>query len=299
MPILTPEYISNLYFFKDKSNNIILLESFSENQQQKITPSRLIQGDVGIYNINVGGMKWESQLSSPVFIMDQSNENENSILNVIDLIGMAFNDDDFILNSNHPITILKSADISFGQEGIRCKTVCWSDESSIQEWLQSENILNPEKPMWIGRIARFYDTELILGNWTHDDNSIPIEKVYVMSGSIKINIDVNEHYFIKNTLDSSAKKAFPDFFVQGYQVSGNLRFSYPFNLPVEIDPLTPYTQMINGTMFVLNIAGITLDFSAEGNSKIVVSGVSKVIQNNSIVAVDVSFESYANKKHKD
>ena len=67
MPVFSNNYISVHYIFL-YNGYYLLLDDWSENQQQKIAHKPLIMGDFGIHVMDIGGIKWETNLGAPILI---------------------------------------------------------------------------------------------------------------------------------------------------------------------------------------------------------------------------------------
>jgi hypothetical protein len=284
MPLLDQSYISNLYYFTVE-NNYLFLEHFDENQIQKnVSAKRLIQGDIGHYLINVGGTRWESNLGSRVFIL--SNFTTMPIISTLDLLKNAYSDDNFVLNETYDFSIImKRATIDIDPEGVKCALVCWSDTSSITDWIKINNQIGNLNSDFIGRLARFYDTSLSFkDDWNFFVN------MSIKSASISIEVDINEHFFIKRSSEDSSP--YPIFFIQGYVVSGEIHFVCPFENNFYINNLEKFKQRIQGRGIILNVANNTFDLSP---GKLIVEKLTKTIDQNKVVTMSLAFTSSATK----
>ena len=296
MPLLDANYISNLYFFNDSiSDKTLVLENFTEHQKQlDVTPKPLIQGNIGTYVIDVHGMKWECEMSSPVFIMQNSG-----FENLLDIIYDGYLNNNFILNAVGDTTpeintILKTASINIGQDGVKTTMTCWSDKGSVMNWLVTSPVIADAAPDgysddFIGRIARFYDTYLIL-NFDQDNTNIDPQTYYIKSGDIKIEVITTDTFFIRQ----SKKTYNPNttFRVLNYTVEGNVTIAYsPLSDPL-VNPIEIFQQSTNGAMFQIVIGNSTYDFS---KGKIVIREISKTIKSDDLVWVTLSFHSTVTK----
>lgn len=282
MPIMDQNYISSLYYFTNSEDNkILILENFNETQSKKVEQKRLIQGDIGIYATEQGGTIWESSLSAPVFIINDGVQ--NSFMDILDLILKAYQDPNFQISpsSSSSTTIIEKATITINENGVKCDINASTDIESIKNWLQPQNVTSDIT--WSGRQARFYDTNLILGNWMSDDN---VDYISIMNGKIEINVVLKKHYFIR----SSDKSPYPDFMVQGYNITGTLQFAYPFQYEKILPLIVPYIQNTEGNMFILNVAGRTFDLSG---ANITLDSLQTSVSSKNITYVTIKFMSYA------
>lgn len=288
MPLLTTDYISSLYTFTD-IDKTLLLESYAESQEQtNVEQEKLIQGDNGIHVINVNGIRWVGKLSSPVFLMPN---NFSQFENLLDLIIMGYNSEDFCLNpeDSEVTTVLKSATITIDEQGVKCNLDCWSDTGSINTWLIPSNESNYTNNIWTTRIAKPYDTQLNMQYWTHIGDE-QIQSVYVISGEIKIEVDVAPHYCIST--DRNVYSPFAQFLVTGYKITGRLQTAYPFALNVDIDFLESYRQKSQGKMFNLTVAGLNFDLS---KGKLIMERITPNVVPGKVTTVDFEFHSSSTK----
>lgn len=288
MPLLDRTYISNLYAFS-VGDKYLFLERFEESERQlAVEPHRLIQGDIGTHTINVGGAKWEANLSSRVLILS----NPYPFVGIFDLLFAAYNDENFLLNSSNFSTIMKSATLDIGEEGVQCSLMCWSDTSPITSWIGvNTGLSNNIKEDFIGRIARFYDTSISFNNdWTFYNPNAMLSSMIVRSANISIDVDVNEHFFIKKSTESH--NPYPDFFVQGYNISGDIKFVCPFVNNFYINNLEKFKQHIQGSGFILNVAGYYFDLSY---GKMIVNKLTKNVDSNNMVTMCLTFNLSATK----
>jgi hypothetical protein len=260
MPLLSKEYIPSLYYFSFYGGNI-LLDKFSESEVQDVKPQKLIQGDIGTHVLNVGGTKWKSILSSPIF---------TDYLGAIYLLDKALNDDNFMLSLPTSLvnTVLQEAGLTITPEGVTCNLTCLSDTGSITNWLIPQLVSNPSNS-FAGRTARFYDINLEIPLWNmYNYSNYPF---LINSASVTVAVNISEKFYIKKSINSP----YPEFSIQGYTISGKFDLTYPFIENVSFFPLEKFQNIIQGSGFILSVGSITLLDLSKG--KMVISNLTKSV----------------------
>ena len=270
MPIFPSEFVSTWYYFTDAVGNKRLIERWEESETLDSKPRPLLQGDTGTHVMDIGGKKWVTAIDSPVVIIEEFGG--SGVSNVFDLLKLSFNVVRFPSLQTDVTFILKSADISIAEEGVTCKLTYWSDAPGAfvpNYGLDSD---------FIARVARFYDTRFYIA-----DSSIN-GGYQIKSGSIKINVDINENYFI-NTASQ-----YPYFSIQGYHVNGSVEaVALPsdysnFLIPDQRPGLFSYDNVDT----TLVIGNVSIGFGSAS----VRTNVSRIMQPNQITTTKMDFDAF-------
>jgi hypothetical protein len=288
MPKLNQQQIigSSQIFKDDIRNSYVLLKSHNENQIQNTQDKKLIQKSYGTRVMDIGGMKWETSISSPIVFT-----NGASFVDVLDYVLYAvYGDVDNLANPNFALaenfltvdgemnSVLKEGKIDFSDSKVDVFATIISDYPSTA-WLYP---VNPtDIPNWGGRVAKWYDCSLNMGFRDMDMSSC-----YIVGGDLSFTIDLGEHYFI------NSGKYTPDMIVNGYTVKGNLTIVLPIEAYLGLEY---YYQLYNkcipaGSGLFLQIGARTLDLS----DKIVfINSLQKTIESSDMITARISFNYFA------
>lgn len=296
MPILPPEYISSWYYFRDGAGFIRIFESWDETQQQDVEKATLLQGDIGTHVMNVGGIKWVTNIQSPALIVEFADGSEG-ITDAFDLLVYAFN---YIRNpaltqsiSQDPAYptgavigdyLLESATIKVAQEGVDITMAFKSSRPGAFAVQRGYTIPTPD---FIARVARFYDVQF------YTSDSSQTYNYQVLSANINIRVDLSENYFI-NTGSQA-----PYFGVQGYHVSGDLELAVPPEYFPDV--FIPQQNAIgaNGALQALNANNANISLLLTGHQDGLILGstqlrsrVKRSLNPRNISTVNVEFETF-------
>jgi hypothetical protein len=287
MPILDRSYISNFYLFKpiDELDRILVLDTFSESEvQQSVNPTRLIQGDIGIHVINVGGSQWEAELSAPVLISPNAN-----VVNILEMFAKGYNNENFQISPNYSTvsTIMTFGSLKLDSSNITCHISCLSDTGSITSWLIPSLISDKYTTSIIGRTARFYDTYMVIQHWS-GDIGLSTTNYHVIEAEIKVEVIHKDYYLIRNESYNRQNKVFPEFLVEGYVVSGSITIAYPVDDSPSVNRIESLSQHTQGHNMLIYVAGYILDLS---KGQLVISKISKEVRTNTLTTATIEFQS--------
>jgi hypothetical protein len=306
MPLLTADYISSLHTFKTRlDNRYLILDSFTQKQVQTVEQNTFLQGSLGTHIMNVGAMKWETELRSPFFIFDNPNSSVDNLLNILssvlytpNFIIFGHDELDPVLSSH---ILLHGASIDISETGINTVMNLVSDNHCLYDgvgnfppdkfWMQLMNS-NPifSDNYLTGRIGRFYDVTLLMGDIVFG----------ILSGNINIDVNIEENFFLNTGIPA------PNFAVNSYKISGTLKVAYP--VPRANFDVLDYLAQTSGSLlthndsFILQIGNqplCLLDLAHVGGAggsfpvRVIYSNVSKKLETNQIITATINFESYA------
>lgn len=280
MPLLNPNYISTLQvLYNEISGKYIILDNFEYHQVQDVEQLKFVQGTLGTHIMNIGGMHWKSTLQCPIFVFDKGT---NQIEGPLDLVMNAISNPLFVLYPNAiPLTtiIMESATININESGIACTIQLLSDNSLVPIPFTISNNNPYLANDLIGRVARFYDTMIKIGN---------IES-RILSGTINIKANIVKNYFLDNT-----SPPWPYLAVNGYDISGEVKVGYDM-VAEEFDYLYINAQPNNLFLYhadslFLSLGSYIFDFPT---ARSVYNVINKNISTQGIVNATVGFETYA------
>lgn len=215
MPVLPSAYLSTWYRLRNAFNPTItyLFESWSEQQVQEVSPRQLLQSDIGVRVMDVGGMWYQYSINSPVLIVEypvyqETTANDGTrdrVSSALPLLGASMSSIQApITAANAPVFVLENANLTMSEAGVNV---------SINYISTARGAFLPEFNTgdldYIARTARFYDTNLYI-------SSNAFNMTYqVIEASVDIRADIGKVYLIGT---SQA----PYFAVKGYQVSGTV-----------------------------------------------------------------------------
>ena len=258
MPILDPRYMSSWYFMRaDKNGNGVIdssdpryiLERWKEDQIQSLVKKELIQGDIGTRVMEVGGIKWQTEIKSPALILEttSSSNSTNSTFTVFDLLISAYNR----IRSYSPLAIqyiLKNARIAISEKGVDVSLTFLSDKSGafIPEF-------GPDPDLdFIGRTAMNYDT-----SFTTDELASITQNAFVKSGEIVIDVKISENFFV-------GTGQAPFFGIQGYSIQGTVEVVVDpvdfYNIAIQYQ--IPGELVVNSSNTVLTVGSQSLNLGS-------------------------------------
>jgi hypothetical protein len=209
MPVLPSEYLSTWYRLRDSANNSWLVQSWSEHEIQQTQVKQLIQGDIGVRAMDIGGHYFEHSIQTPVLLIETpllpGTVNNNYISSTLSMLAVSFNQARSPIYTTSQLNyILKSGSIKITEAGVTVDVGLYSDIPSALS-----PVYLPTNVDYIARPARWYDCNFYI----QDDN---LSSVYqVKSGTITFVMHVELVYFIGTDQQ-------PYFVVQGYEVNGDL-----------------------------------------------------------------------------
>lgn len=297
MPVLSPKLLATWYYLVDSENpnNIILAENYEQNLNQDIKSRPMIQGDIGVHAMDVGGIKYTTTISSPILIVETNSArygtptnsptasefNTNEISNSFGLLINKFNEirypDSPIYDPTNPNPIvLKSGRLNISEEAVSTDMTFVSGFGNV---FSPVYVGDSEPPDFIARTARWYDTGLVITEYP----ALPI--VYpIIEASLNFEVDIEENYFMGTGQT-------PFFSVQGYKVSGSLKVLAPPN-----DQYLSIAYQNSGDFSIvgyqnlhMNIGGITFDFGAANMTK----NIKRSLTPNKITSIEIEIETFA------
>lgn len=229
MPVLPSEYISNWYILRNVLNPNIayIFESWSEDQIQNAQPKPLIQGDIGVRVMDIGGMHWKYTVQSPVLIIenpigncgDENNANNMKVESAFGLLAHAMQtiqtpitaSNSGLLGSpipasNAPLYLLDSGGIKMNDQGVNVSMSFVSDSRGafLPDYVAGD-------VSYAARTARHYDVTLhISANYFSGDFQVT-------------NMDVNFKPVISQNYLLGTDQ-YPYFGISGYSCSGTITF---------------------------------------------------------------------------
>lgn len=229
MPVLPSEYISNWYILRNVLNPSIayIFESWAEDQVQSASPKPLIQGDIGVRVMDIGGMYWKYTVSSPVLIIenpigncsDENNSNNMKVESAFGLLAYAMRtiqtpiaaSNSGLLGSpippsNAPLYLLDSGGIKMNDQGVNVSMSFISDSRGafIPDYVAGD-------VSYAARTARHYDVTLhISANYFSGD-------FQVTNMDVNFKPVINQNYLI-------GTDQYPYFGISGYSCSGTITF---------------------------------------------------------------------------
>ena len=198
MPILTSNYIASWYVVSLNGKNR-LLEGWNESLEQEVNNKALIQGDIGTHLMDISGVYYKAQISSPVILMSSPNTNFYDAFDIV-LEGLSV--------AQNPITdeiansldyILEDSTITINPEGIN---VSANIVNSIG-WANQKEYFGDNYTDFVGRTARFYDTIFNFMGGTF----------LIKSADLNIKVETDKIYFI-------GQSQIPTYTIKGYTVEG-------------------------------------------------------------------------------
>lgn len=229
MPVLPSEYISSWYILRNvlSPNIAYIFESWSESQIQDAQPKSLIQGDIGVRVMDIGGMYWKYDVKSPALIIenpigncsDENNANNMKVESAFGLLAYAIRTvqtpiaatNSGLLGSpipalNAPLYILESGKLSMDDKGVDVSMTFVSDSRGafLPDYVAG-NVT------YAARTARHYDVSLhISANYFSGD-------FQVTNMDVNFKAVVNQNYLI-------GTDQYPYFSISGYSCSGSITF---------------------------------------------------------------------------
>lgn len=229
MPVLPSEYISNWYLISNVLNPSItyICESWSEDQIQDAQPKPLIQGDIGVRVMDVGGLYWRYNITTPVLIIenpigncaDENNANNMKVESAFGLLAYSMRTiqtpiaatNSGLLGSpipaaNAPLYLLENGNIKMTDKGVDVSMGFISDSRGafIPNYVGG-NVT------YAARTARHYDVSLhISANYFSGD-------FQVINMDVNFKPVINQNYFI-------GTDQYPYFSISGYSCSGTITF---------------------------------------------------------------------------
>jgi hypothetical protein len=199
MPILTSNYIASWYVVSLNGKNR-LLEGWNESLEQEVNNKALIQGDIGTHLMDISGVYYKAQISSPVILMSSPNTNFYDAFDIV-LEGLSVAqlpiDDTIAASLDY---VLDSATVTINPEGIN---VNCNIENSVG-WVGQKQYFGDNYNDFTGRTARFYDCIFnFLGG-----------EYLVNSAELQIKVNLEKMYFI-------GQSQIPTYAITGYSVTGS------------------------------------------------------------------------------
>jgi len=276
MPVLDPRYIADWYYLVPRGGTEPrLLEKFIEKQEQGLQRKPLMQGDIGTHVMDVGGMKWNANLTSPVVIIEYSNLSDITT-SIFDALIADFNVQRQPQFSVVPTYLLRSANISVNEQGVNCTLDYISDQKGI-----FTAVFGPTSFDFIGRVAKWYDTSFYTSELAEALGQTG--GYQVKDGNIDIKFDIKENYF-------QGTGQTPTFSIQGYGLKGDITVVVE---PTQFDLLEIQEQEFGDfrydvTQTLLTVGTQTLDM---GSARLHGS-VERVMGQDAPIHAKISFESY-------
>ncbi len=319
MPILDPKFISNWYTFYDNVNNVYrILEDWNEKQTQDVKPIKMLQGDIGTRLMDVGGIKWTTDIKSKAFIVEQYTAGP-AVTDAFDLLVDSFNVvRNPIVNgySTGPINnysgleyIFSGGNININQSGVDVnmtfvsgKPMSYGTQAEIDQFNYTppfQRIYIPDAyagsttlPNFIGRLARFYDIRLGIGSTDINyENSYPI-----IDADIKFSVELDETFFI------GYQSQIPFFGIKGYSIEGTAKIAvnpelYP-EWVIDGQSVGSFTAVENN--YINQAVTLQIGYPGQPSYKELVLGdqsmratINRQLSSNSISTVTVDFKTFA------
>lgn len=210
MPVLPSEFLSTWYRLRNKAGVSWLVQSWTEKQLQNAENHPLIQGDIGVRTMDIGGTYFEHTIQTPVLVVETPvvppdtgvNDKINS---AIFLLADAFNKTRTPIYTTTQLDyVLKSGAIRVSEDGVMVDMTLNSDIPSALAPVYLPSIND-----YIARVAKWYDCDVYI-----QDPSLT--SVYqVKSANITFVVKLEMMYFIGTNQS-------PYFVVQGYEVNADL-----------------------------------------------------------------------------
>lgn len=229
MPVLPSEYISSWYILRNVLNPSIsyIFESWSEIQNQDTTPKPLIQGDIGVRVMDIGGMYWQYQVKSPALIIenpmgncaDPNNVNNMKVSSAFGLLAYSLrtiqtpvaSNTSNLLGSplpavNAPIYILENGKLHMDEQGVDVSMTFVSDSRGafLPDYVAGD-------VTYAARTAKFYDVGLHISANYFSGN------FQVTNMDVDFKVQNNKNYLI-------GTDQYPYFSIAGYTCSGSITF---------------------------------------------------------------------------
>lgn len=213
MPVLPSSYLSTWYRLRNAFNQnlVYIFQSWSEKHNQDVKPKQLLQSDIGVRVMDIGGMWYEYSISSPALIVEypvyaNDDDSRDRVSSVIPLLATSMSSVQApITVANAPVFLLQSANLKMDESGVNVNMSFISDSRGA--FLPEFNTGDLD---YIGRTARFNDTNLFISSNAFNTN------YQVIDADINIRVDVGKVYFLGTS-------QFPYFAIQGYSVNGSVR----------------------------------------------------------------------------
>ena len=288
MPILDPSLISNWYFCTDPlsgGGSPYVFESWKANQDRAIAEKPLIQGDIGVHVMDVGGFKYSTDIKSPILVLAVGSANISSIYQLLSEELNVIRDSSLLAAREYDpnARLLKSATINYAPEGVSISMSFYSEAPSAFAlgYIYSGDI--------IARVARWYDMTFH-AQPTINRASIPFtanDGYFIKSGEITFTTVISENYFMNDARQT------PFFGVQGYAAQGSLVvIAPPTNPAIGIQPQTP------GQFDFQGYASISLGLSGSVNlplgSGSMFGTIARSLAPGQPTTLTTSFKNYAN-----
>jgi hypothetical protein len=229
MPVLPSEYISNWYILRNVINPNIsyIFESWTESQMQSAQPKPLIQGDIGVRVMDIGGMYWKYDVKSPALIIENpigscSNGGNTSNMKVESAFGLLAyamrtiqtpiaSTNSGLLGSpiaaaNAPIYLLESGNIQMNDQGVNVSMSFISDSRGafLPDYVAGD-------VSYAARTAKHFDVGLhISANYFSGD-------FQVTNMDVNFKSSISQNYLI-------GTDQYPYFGINGYSCSGTITF---------------------------------------------------------------------------
>jgi hypothetical protein len=206
MPVLSSEYLASWYVLQSGSSTY-LFKSWDDVTEQSAQPEALLQGDIGVRNMNIGGAVYTSSVVSPVVIAEQNIIAANST--VISAFGLL--SDSFaviqnpLTNLNPPNYLMQSGSVDIKPESVDVSLSFVCDAIGAFDPVYNPTPLDDT----IYRTANFLDTQITFnvasGSYSY----------FIRGASLKFNVKIDRVYL-------PGQGVLPFFAVQGYTVSGSV-----------------------------------------------------------------------------
>lgn len=337
MPLIPTRYVANWWFLYDRLNNMpVIVSSWSEDQSRQTSPQKLMQGDIGTRVMDIGGYKWVTDVSSPVLLVrsdgtsSTNSLSNNGVLTILDNIVQNINTyrdpvalSNFVIayntayaNQLYGFYLMKNGTISIKPEGVTCSMTLFSDYPNVFQKAYCTGQGGFITPRFIGRTAKWYDTFLRIA-WAYGNDALIVDEApdfgpprslyQIQDGSIKIEVDLGEHYFVGQRndylLNSSnywsngvpapiyPKGNIPMFSIKGYTISGEFTAIVEPDDPIlQINPEIPNCFSPRQGVVGLTVGNYDLSFG----EAMVQSKVSKKMDSGDLVKIEAAFSVYAN-----
>lgn len=284
MPLLSTEYISKWYYLEDlnNTNNIVLVQTCTQNLVTSSEPNQLIAGHAGSMSITPSQLDWSTSLMSPVLVINNIvpsdsrthkdlftfvKEKYDYLLNHLNYGGT-----EYPLNSSHlmrKFTIKIENDVEIDTDLIGNLGSYFNNTLSVDD--EKKQLSSKD---FIARSIKFYDVNFYVNG----------TQLKLMSADITGNFDYSKSYFI-NSMTSM-----PFYGVNFFKLNGKIEILIPVSewtsfSVIEQEYNALFTEQANVSIQIqneyLNLGQINLKNSLTFNL------------NGGLTTVSVTFETYA------